>query len=140
MSRAFKDFLGYRLRKVSNVVTSKFEERLRSIELSVGEWIVLREISEAEGPLIAIRISDSTSLTRGAVSKIVAKLEEKNLVTVAGGDGDARAKALLLTKAGVTTLRRAAQLAAENEGVCFRKLSAKDRQELERLLSKIGDV
>ncbi len=72
--------LGYWLRFVSNQVSQSFGRKLAAIDVSVAEWVVLRELLTATRWFRA-SCARKIGMTRGAVSKIMDRLEAKSLLT-----------------------------------------------------------
>ncbi|MGN6149547.1 MAG: MarR family winged helix-turn-helix transcriptional regulator, partial [Rhizomicrobium sp.] len=75
---ALESHLGYWLRFVSNSVSGAFAEKLARQNVSVAEWVVLRLI-HGDTTMPASAIAETTGMTRGAISKIIDKLEERGL-------------------------------------------------------------
>src|ERR1700753_1242674 len=81
--------LGYWLRRVSNAVSGAFSRALQEKQTSVAEWVLLREL-HARGQAAPGELADALGLTRGAVSKIVDKLEAKDWLQAEIREGDNR--------------------------------------------------
>jgi DNA-binding MarR family transcriptional regulator len=130
--------LGYWLRRVSNAVSGEFSRTLQAKQTSVAEWVILRELYKREqaapGELAAV-----VGLTRGAVSKIVDKLEAKGWVQAEGREGDSRFSVLSLTRAGLRNLPVLATIADRNDESFFDCLSAREKSLLRALLVKIAE-
>src|SRR5271156_6921317 len=90
--------LGYQLRRVSNAVSGGFSRALHEKQTSVAEWVLLRELHE-RGQTAPGELADSLGLTRGAVSKIVDKLDAKGWIQTEAKKGDSRFRLLSLTRA-----------------------------------------
>lgn len=128
--------LGYWLRRVSNHVSGSFARALQKRATSVAEWVALCQVGERPG-ITPAEIAASTNLTRGAVSKIVAKLEAKRWVTHSTDAKDGRVQLLSLTAQGRKVLPELAKIAEENDRECFAGLDLKERAALRRLLGKL---
>lgn len=130
--------LGYWLRRVSNAVSGEFARALQAKQTSVAEWVLLRELYKrdraAPGELAA-----TLGLTRGAVSKIVDKLEAKEWVQAEGREGDSRFRVLSLTRAGSRNLPVLAKIADQNDASFFDCLSPREKKILRDLLVKIAE-
>jgi DNA-binding MarR family transcriptional regulator len=130
--------LGYWLRRVSNAVSGGFSRGLQAKQTSVAEWVLLRELYKrdraAPGELAA-----TVGLTRGAVSKIVDKLEAKEWVHAEGREGDSRFRVLSLTRAGLRNVPVLAKIADQNDESFFECLSAREKKILRDLLIKIAE-
>ncbi len=81
--------LGYWLRYVSNQVSHAFALKVATHGVSVAEWVVLRELFD-EPETTASQLADKLGMTRGAISKIVDRLEAKALMTRTADVMDAR--------------------------------------------------
>jgi DNA-binding MarR family transcriptional regulator len=130
--------LGYWLRRVSNAVSGRFSRALQDKQTSVAEWVLLCEINKqrqaAPGELAA-----TVGLTRGAVSKIVDKLEAKGWVQTEGKESDSRFRLLSLTRAGLRSLPALAKIADRNDESFFGCLNAREKGLLRELLIKIAE-
>lgn len=131
--------LGYWLRRVSNRVSGAFARALQQRRVSVAEWVVLSQVHESP-KIRPAELADSLRLTRGAVSKILDKLEERKWVVRKTLEADKRGQRLLLTPRGRRALPRLTQIADRNDAQFFDCLGAKEKAALERLLRKLADV
>ncbi|MEG9432873.1 MarR family winged helix-turn-helix transcriptional regulator [Terriglobus sp. ADX1] len=130
--------LGYCLRRVSNAVSGTFARALQEKQTSVAEWVLLRELHE-RGQAAPGELADSLGLTRGAVSKIVDKLDAKGWVQTEAKEHDSRFRLLSLTRAGRRNLPILAEIADRNDAGYFDCLSAKEKNTLRELLAKLTD-
>jgi DNA-binding MarR family transcriptional regulator len=130
--------LGYWLRRVSNEVSGAFARALSSERVSVAEWVALRllfdETKRTPGDL-----AELTGMTRGAVSKVLDKLEAKALVTRSGNPEDNRVQWLSLTRSGRRLAPKLAKLADRNDARFFDCLNASERTTLRKLLERLTD-
>ncbi|MEM1150533.1 MAG: MarR family winged helix-turn-helix transcriptional regulator, partial [Pseudomonadota bacterium] len=93
-------FLPYRLSVLSNTVSSAIAaDYQREFGLTIWQWRVMAVIAETAG-LTARDVTARTAMDKVAVSRAVAALEERHLVSRRVDPGDARASHLDLTKAG----------------------------------------
>src|SRR6201996_8780957 len=130
--------LGYWLRRVSNAVSGAFARALQEKQTSVAEWVLLRELHD-RGQNAPAELADSLGLTRGAVSKIVDKLDAKGWIQTEAKEGDSRFRLLSLTRAGRRSLPVLAQIADQNDARYFDCLSAREKSTLRELLVKLAD-
>jgi DNA-binding MarR family transcriptional regulator len=129
--------LGYWLRRVSNAVSGAFSRALQEKQTSVAEWVLLREL-HARGQAAPGKLADVLGLTRGAVSKIIDKLEAKGWAQEGAKEGDNRYRLLSLTRAGQRSLPILAQIADQNDSTYFDCLNAKEKVVLRKLLIKLA--
>lgn len=130
--------LGYWLRRVSNAVSGTFARALQEKQTSIAEWVLLRELHE-RGRTTPGELADRFGLTRGAVSKIVDKLDAKGWIQTEAKEGDSRFRLLSLTRTGRRSLPILAEIADENDARYFDCLSAKEKITLRALLAKVAD-
>jgi DNA-binding MarR family transcriptional regulator len=130
--------LGYWLRRVSNAVSGSFARALNEKQASVAEWVLLRELHK-RGQTAPGELADSLGLTRGAVSKIVDKLDAKGWIQTDSKEGDSRFRLLSLTRAGRRRLPVLAEIADQNDERYFDCLSAREKSVLRELLIKLSD-
>ena len=130
--------LGYWLRRISNAVSGSFARALQEKQTSVAEWVLLRELHE-RGKAAPGELADSLGLTRGAVSKIVDKLDAKGWIQTEAKEGDSRFRLLSLTRAGRRSLPVLAEIADQNDARYFDCLSAREKGTLRELLAKLAD-
>jgi DNA-binding MarR family transcriptional regulator len=99
---------GFRLRQASRVVSRIYDDALRPVGLQQSQLPVLTALAIYGEPgatmnaLAQTLVMDRTTLTRS-----VRPLEKAGLVRVARSADDARAKVVLLTRAGEQTLEAA---------------------------------
>jgi DNA-binding MarR family transcriptional regulator len=131
--------LGYWLRHVSNHVSHAFARKLESRDVTVAEWVVMRELYGANA-LAPSRLADKLRLTRGAISKLAERLISKELVMRASDASDGRAHTLALTAKGRSLIPKLAALADRNDAEFFDHLSAQERATIERILKEIVKI
>ena len=132
-----EDHLGYWLRHVSNHVCGGFARGLQERQLSVAEWVALRQIYDRQtitpGELAAL-----IGMTRGATSKVLSKLESKAWIRRAFDGEDSRVQWITLTATGAAILPELAQLADHNDAYFFGELSSEEQTTLRGLLQKVS--
>lgn len=134
-----KAHIGFWLRFVSNHVSHAFARKLLASGVTVAEWVVLREMYEA-GSMAPSSLADKTSLTRGAISKLIDRLVKKKFVSRAAADGDRRYQTIALTSAGRRMVPSLAALADANDEEFFSSLTAKERDALTATLKKLVEA
>lgn len=133
---ALTSHLGYWLRHVSNHVSHAFARKLESRDVTVAEWVVMRELY-GEAEMAPSRLADEIGLTRGAISKLADRLIAKGLLTRTADLSDGRAHTLALTTKGRGLIPKLATLADQNDAEFFDHLSAQERATVERVLKEI---
>ncbi|OWY29625.1 MarR family winged helix-turn-helix transcriptional regulator [Herbaspirillum robiniae] len=129
--------LGFWLRFVSNHVSAGFAAALEREGVAVSEWVALRYLFDGDGAS-AGELIDALGMTKGAVSKLVTRLEERQLVARRPDDDDRRGQVLTLTRQGRALVPRLARLADDNDAYFFGHLPAAQREELIATLRDIA--
>jgi DNA-binding MarR family transcriptional regulator len=86
------------------------------------------------------RLADAMGMTRGAISKVLDKLQEKKWISRTTSEEDNRVQFLSLTSQGRRALPDLATIADENDDHFFSVLDADEQATLRSLLSKLADV
>lgn len=134
-----EDHLGYWLRHVSNLVSHSFSQKLAKLDVTVAEWVVLRELYDAaeRNPSdLATRLG----LTRGAISKLADRLIMKSLVSRSFSTSDKRYQTLSLSTKGRGLVPKLSALADKNDEEFFGQLKPSDRAVVERAMKQIIDA
>ena len=136
---ALEDHLGYWLHYVSNHVSGAFAQTLQARQVSVAEWVALRHIYNCE-TITAGELADLIGMTRGAISKVLTKLENKEWIARASDQADNRVQWITLTPTGQQILPELAQLADDNDAYFFGGLSQAEQETLRNLLKKLTQI
>jgi DNA-binding MarR family transcriptional regulator len=131
--------LGYWLRLVSNQVSSGFARALQEQGLSVAEWVALNQI-ESGSEVSSAQLAAAMGMTRGAISKILEKLQQKEWISRATSARDNRIQFLSLTRQGRRVLPELTRAADRNDSHYFGTLGAAEQTTLRRLLRKVADA
>lgn len=134
-----KSHLGYHLRVVSNAVSHSFARKLQASDVTVAEWVILREMYAGDETTSPSNVAELTGLTRGAVSKLIDRLLHKDLVTRTGATGDRRYQEIKLTINAIKLVPKLASIADENEASFFSMLSQTERKTLMNTLVKLTE-
>jgi DNA-binding MarR family transcriptional regulator len=130
--------LGYWLRRVSNTVSGKFARSLHARQTSVAEWVLLRHLYDREQATPG-ELAEASTMTRGAISKIIDKLQAKGWIRSKVNPEDNRGQLLSLTPVGRRNLPELAEIADQNDEQFFSCLDADERAALKTLLSKLAE-
>jgi len=128
--------LGFWLRYVSNHVSAGFAALTEENGVTVSEWVVMRQLYD-RGTVGAADLIAALGMTKGAISKILTRLQQKGLVQRDAAEGDMRAQALSLTAGGQALVPKLAALADRNDADFFGHLSARQRAELMAILMDV---
>ncbi len=128
-----EDHLGYWLRYVSNQVSHAFSRKVAACDVTVAEWVMLRELYDRDA-MVPSALADRLGMTRGAISKLADRLAAKALLTRVPGKKDRRYQNLALTQAGRALVPELSALADQNDADFFGHLTLADRTALERIM------
>lgn len=135
-----KSHIGYRMRVVSNAVSHSFARKLAASEVTVAEWVILREMYSSEITTSPSAVAAITGLSRGAVSKLIDRLLAKNLVSRMESISDRRYQEIKLTAKAIQLIPKLAIIADENDNHFFSVLTASERKSLLEILTKLADL
>jgi DNA-binding MarR family transcriptional regulator len=130
--------VGYWLRRLSNAVSGEFARSLQARQTSVAEWILLRHLWDCPQATPG-EMAEALTMTRGAISKIVDKLESKRWIRSRINPEDSRGQLISLTSAGRRVLPELAAIADQNDQRFFAFLNSDERTALRHLLGKLAD-
>jgi len=134
-----KSHIGFWMRFVSNHVSQAFAAHLQRNEVTVAEWVVLREMYElgATSPSV---VAERTGMTRGTASKLVDRLLAKKLLTRTVRADDRRFQDIELTPAARRLVPTLGAIADRNDRHFFAPLTLPERETLLALLQKLAQA
>ena len=113
--------------------------RLGSSELTAPQAKVIFCLGDTSG-LTCSEITDRTLITKGTLTGVIDRLEQKGLVQRWGDDNDGRRIIVTLTKAGERVYRREFPRYVEAMNQRFDQLSRRDKANLTSLLGKVTEL
>lgn len=128
--------LGYWLRFVSNHVSHGFSLRIAAHDVTVAEWVVLRELFD-EPSLLPSVLAERLGMTRGAISKLSERLATKGFLERIADTRDRRSHALALTAVGRKLVPVLSSVADRNDEAFFGHLDPAERATIERIMKEI---
>lgn len=131
--------LGYWMRLVSNEVSRAFERALQKRNISVAEWVAISQLA-ARTRLTPAKLAATMGMTRGAISKVLDKLDSKRLISRSTSSLDSRVQLLSLTEQARRILPQLTRIADGNDSYFFAALGSDERTALRSLLRKLADV
>lgn len=134
---SLQDFTPYKLAVVANRLSqsigSLFEQRFG---IQIPEWRILMAL-HSFGPLAPNEVVEITSMDKGRVSRAQRRLVELELVTASGDPRDGRRLVLFLTRKGTSMCEAIIPEARQTESWFLSVLSARERQTLDKALSRL---
>jgi DNA-binding MarR family transcriptional regulator len=94
------------VQRAARALARRFDEALRSLDLTNGQFSLLMSLNRPEPPAMAA-VASLLAMDRTTLTAALKPLERRGLVTVAADPGDRRSRLLALTPRGMTLLARA---------------------------------
>ena len=94
------------VQRAARAVARRFDEALRPLDLTSGQFSLLMSLNRAEPPRIG-QVSAGLAMDRTTLNANLKPLERRGLLTVTVDDADRRSRRLALTPAGHSLLVRA---------------------------------
>lgn len=135
-----KSHIGYQLRCISNAVSHSFAQKLAKHEVTVAEWVILREMYANNESTSPGMIAEFTGLTRGAVSKLIDRLVRKKLVSRSEAKADRRFQQIKLLAIAKELVPKLASIADKNDHHFFSVLSTVEQENLMEILIKLTEI
>lgn len=138
-SSTIRDLLAYRLHVVANTISRSAALRYRrEFDVTLGEWRSLALLA-GYGPLGLNQLARQAGVDRGQISRIVAGLTTRGLVSRAD-QAKGTPISLKLTAKGKKVLDGLFKAAIDRDEVFLGALTAKERESFDRMLNKIFTV
>jgi DNA-binding MarR family transcriptional regulator len=125
------------LQRAARRLARRFDEALRPCGLTNGQFSLLMSLNRPAGP----RISDLAPLLgmdRTTLTAALKPLERRGLVRTEADARDARARRLVLTEAGVATLKAALPLWRTTHDAVDAAIALPEPEDLRRALRAVG--
>jgi DNA-binding MarR family transcriptional regulator len=133
-------FLPYRLSVLSNRISQAIARIYQQrFGLDVTEWRIMAVLGRFPG-LSAGEVAERTAMDKVAISRGVARLLERNLITRDIHEGDRRRSVLALSSAGHEVYGEIAPLALDYEQRLLAELADEEREWLDRLLARLDAI
>lgn len=132
-----EEFLPYRLAVLESMVSAAFASAYLRYDLSMTEWSVLMRLGEA-GEMTGKALGDKNQMHKTKVSRTVAALLQKGLVSSRPNPVDLRATFINLTPRGKVVYDECIPLAAEFLERLEAAVPVADRQALDRSLENLA--
>jgi DNA-binding MarR family transcriptional regulator len=126
------------LRAHATLVRQLETDLKKGTDLALADFDVLAQLALADGKLRMTELADRALISRSGMTRRVANLVDKGLVTRAGADADARGVVVSLTDVGVERLTETAPVHARGIAKLF--VAQLDDDELEALRGALEKV
>ncbi|XQW85302.1 MarR family winged helix-turn-helix transcriptional regulator [Thalassotalea piscium] len=130
-----KNQLCHRLYMASNNIARAYREPLLGLNLTYPQYVVMMALWEEDKITIA-QLIEKTAIDGGAMTQILKKMSDKQLLTVIKDQQDKRKRLIALSKAGQELKNQAANV-PDNVRCKFSGITASQTQQLMDLLDLI---
>lgn len=128
--------LSYRISQLYTKISNGTNQDLATFGLVLREWRVMAMLARHE-PLSASELVARSPLDKASVSRAIASLEQRGLVSVAPSTEDARVKVLRLTDAGWKLYGQIAPRSIARQKALMGVLTVSERTSLMSMLERI---
>jgi len=130
-----------RIQRLARQLDAPLQRVFGRFSLDLGEFDVLATLLRAGQPyrLTPGELAESMMVTSGAVTKRVDRLERVSLLAREPDPRDRRGVLVNLTPEGLELINQAVEQHLDNEERLLAALSRKEREQLARLLRKLGE-
>jgi DNA-binding MarR family transcriptional regulator len=94
------------VQRAARTLGRRFDEALRSLDLTNGQFSLLMSLNRPEPPAMAT-VASLLAMDRTTLTAALKPLERRGLVIVAADPGDRRSRLMALTQKGMTLLAKA---------------------------------
>lgn len=127
-----ENYLAFLLAKTSHLVSTQFHAKLKALGVSISSWRILASLRDHDRNVG--ELADMVLLNQPTLSKILDRLQAKELVRRNRDNNNRRNVVISLTPAGQQMVEQLIPLANEHEARVFAHLSAKQRGDLVAML------
>lgn len=132
------DYLLYLLAAASEAASAQFHAHVRREGLRVPEWRVLACLHDQDGEMVT-RLAGYALIEQSRLTKIIAQMDARGLVTRRGDAEDRRRVRVYLTEDGRALATRLVADARHHEAEVLRRLEGSDGARIKHALSAIID-
>jgi DNA-binding MarR family transcriptional regulator len=134
-----KELLSYRLHQVANLLSRGAEMRYRrEFGVSLWEWRTVALLGGAAEAQSLNDLARAAGMDKSQMSRVVAGLTKKKIVVREADANDGRGIRLSLTSSGKFLYQKLIRAAAERNDAFVGCLTAKERQMLEAIMTKLA--
>jgi MarR family transcriptional regulator, organic hydroperoxide resistance regulator len=133
-----QQYIPYLLNRSAVRIADAFTDELRAFNITLPMWRVIAALWH-DGAMRLGELAQLTSIEVSTLSRTVAGMEGRGLLTRNRNDPDARAVRVELTATGRTLTERIIPLALAYEEAALRGFTPDELEELKRLLRRLYD-
>jgi DNA-binding MarR family transcriptional regulator len=131
-----RGLLGYNVRRAYLVVQTHFEAQMEKLDLRQADFAVLSMLRSNPG-INQKALAEALAIAPPNLATLLDRLESSSLLVRQRSTDDKRIQLVSLTPQGVKLHTQALKAAQKADETALHQLSANEREQLKRLLSKI---
>jgi DNA-binding MarR family transcriptional regulator len=131
--------VGYQLRRAEHAMAVIFETKLRPLEVTTSQAVVLLAIDRDPNATVA-QVANSVAITPRTLQRIVTGLERRGLLTRESRAGEQKPLSLSLTSPGIQLVRRADAVLKAEQDVIKEHFDARELETLYMLLRRFEAI
>lgn len=137
----FVDFLiedspFYLIARTAGRYSIDLENALRAIGMDLPSWRALMVVAESN-PSSVSEIADRAVMRLSTMTRVIQRLEKRDLMALARREGDARVTEVYITPAGKHAVSQIRQIASRLYNIAFHDLDAEEIATLNGILSRV---
>lgn len=133
---ALKESTGYWLRHSYNAVSENLQRRFDQHDITVAQWPVLYSLHH-DSKNTPAELAEHLGLNRSAITRLLDRLEKKQLITRTTSSEDKRSVGVELTERGLKLVPELARISRETNNQVLSSLSTEDIRQFDETLRKI---
>jgi DNA-binding MarR family transcriptional regulator len=133
---ALKESTGYWLRHTYNAVSESLQGRFDQYDITVAQWPVLYSLYHDEKHTPA-ELAEHLGLNRSAITRLLDRLEKKQLINRATSSQDKRSVSVTLTEAGLKLVPHLAEISRDTNNHVLSGLSLDEIKQFDETLRKV---
>jgi DNA-binding MarR family transcriptional regulator len=128
--------VGYRVRRLSRVVSGIYDEALGPLKLKISQFSILVAL-DSRGRSTAVDLCRLLMMDKSTASRNLQRMRRRGWISIRADNG--REQVLSLTSAGARVLQTAYPLWRRAQGEATRRLRADGLKALDTVMSRIDD-
>jgi len=126
------------MRRASRLISRRYEEALRPMDLTSSQYTILQALSGRPGIPFGL-MAKGLGFDQTTLSRLLQPLKKRSLLELKPNPADGRQRLVCITKAGEGHFRKAKVLWQREHDESLNRMSGKEWNTLKRVLRKLSD-
>lgn len=137
-SKVIKERTGNLISRVVSIMQTRLERRFKKFNMTKSQWRIITSLSQ-NGMKTAADIAKLCNIDSTAVTRLINRLEEKDLLVRCQSCSDRRVNVIKATQKGLALVPFLKKEADENYDEIFGVLTSDEKKQLNNILKKVID-